>query len=162
MKKIIVLVAVLISGWGLQTAGAQVNISFNIGAQPSWGPVGYDRVDYYYMPDIDVYYSVPRRQYIYLNAGQWRFASALPARYHDYNINSGYKVVINEPQPYRRAATYRAKYAGYKGNHSQQIIRNSNEEKYRGNNGNGGRGKGNEGRGNGNSNNKKGNKGHRD
>jgi hypothetical protein len=38
MKKTVVLVAILISGWGgVQTAEAQVNISFNIGAQPSWG-----------------------------------------------------------------------------------------------------------------------------
>lgn len=160
MKKILVTVAVLMSGWVMQTADAQASVSINSGAQPAWGPVGYDRVDYYYMPDIDVYYSVPQRQYIYLDDGRWKFVSKLPARYSNYNIYKGYKVVINEPQPYRRAETYRVKYAGYKGNHSQQIIRNSKDEKYHSNNGKAQNGIGNFNNGKGKSNKGKGNKGH--
>src|SRR6266576_2862654 len=78
-----------------------VNINVNIGAQPQWGPVGYDHVDYYYMPDIDVYYYVPRQQFIYLNGGRWVFAAALPDRYRSYDMYRGYKVVVNDPEPYR-------------------------------------------------------------
>jgi hypothetical protein len=39
-------------------------------------------------------------------------------------------VVVNEDRPYRNAERYRTQYAGYKNNHSQQVIRNSHEEKY--------------------------------
>ncbi len=37
---------------------AQIHISFNINVdrQPVWGPTGYDYVEYYYLPDIEVYY----------------------------------------------------------------------------------------------------------
>jgi hypothetical protein len=66
---------------------------------------------------------------------------------------------------------YRVKYAGFKNNHSQQIIRNSHEQKYfiikghpehyKYKNGNNGKGKGNSGKAKGNGTlHKKGNKGH--
>ncbi len=131
MKRTILIAALLLSGFVFQTANAQVRIgvNLNIGSQPIWGPVGYDHVEYYYMPDIDAYYYVPNHQYIYLERGRWIFASSLPYSYH-YDLYSGYKVVVNEPQPYRQAEMYRIKYASYKGNHEQQIIRNSHEEKY--------------------------------
>ena len=110
---------------------AQVSVNINIGAQPVWGPVGYDYVEYYYMPDIDVYYYVPTHQFIYLTNGRWLFATTLPYRYRTYNIYSGYKVVINEPRPYLHYTTYRVKYAKYKGyNGRQVIIKNSNNPKY--------------------------------
>lgn len=178
MKKTFLFFALLFSGFLLKTASAQVNV--NIGSQPLWGPVGYDHVEYYYMPDIDSYYYVPKRQYIYLQNGNWITSSYLPSSYN-YNVSKGYKVVVNDPFPYRNAEMYRVKYAGFKNNHSQQIIRNSREEKYfivkghpehykykNGNNGNGnsngkgiGNGKGNSGKAKGNGTvNKKGNKGH--
>lgn len=132
MKKTILIVALLLSGFVFTTANAQVRVRFNvnIGTQPVWGPVGYEHVEYYYMPDIDVYYYVPRQQYVYLQSGRWIFSASLPYRYHDYDINSGYKVVINEPRPYRNAESYRIKYSGYKGRHDQEIIRNSNDSRY--------------------------------
>jgi hypothetical protein len=95
------------------------------------GPVGYDHVEYYYMPDIDVFYYVPNRQYIYEEHRQWRFTTTLPARFHGYDIYNTYKVVINDDQrPYRNANIYRTKYAQYKGRHDQPIIRNSDDQKY--------------------------------
>ena len=81
------------------------------------------------MPDIDAYYYVPTSQYIYLQQGRWIFAASLPSRYH-YDINTGYKVVINDRTPYRHPEVYRAKYASYKGRHDQEQIRNSHESKY--------------------------------
>jgi len=110
---------------------AQVSVSINIGSQPTWGPVGYDYVEYYYLPDIETYYYVPRRQFVYLSNGNWVFATALPSRYRSYNLYSGYKVVINGPRPYLHYTTHKVKYAKYKGNNGRQvIIRNSNEPKY--------------------------------
>lgn len=124
--------ALFVSGFVIQTAGAQVRVSLNlnIGSQPVWGPVGYSHVEYYYMPDIDVYYYVPRRQYVYQERGSWIFSASLPYRYNNYNIYSGYKVVINEPTPYRNAQVYRTRYASYKGNRSQKTIRDSRDSRY--------------------------------
>jgi hypothetical protein len=130
MKKTIFLVAIILSGFAFNNATAQLRISVNIGTQPVWGPVGYDHVEYYYMPDIDAFYYVPRQQYIYLSSGRWIFSSSLPPRYRNYNVYTGYKVVVNEPTPYYNVNSYRRRYSGYKNNHSQQIIRNSQEPKY--------------------------------
>ena len=126
------LTALLLSGFVFQSASAQVRVSLNvnIGSQPVWGPVGYSHVEYYYMPDIDVFYNVPSRQYVYQERGTWVFSASLPYRYNYYNINTGYKVVINEPNPYRNAYMYRTKYASYKGNHGQRTIRDSRDSRY--------------------------------
>lgn len=122
----------LISLTAVQEAHSQVNVgmNINIGRQPAWGPVGYDYVEYYYMPDIDAYYYVPRRQFVYLSGGNWVFASALPPRYSGFDLYSGYKVVINEPKAYLHYKEHKVKYAPYRGNHTQVMIKNSNEPKY--------------------------------
>jgi hypothetical protein len=130
MKKIMLMILIAFSASFFTKASAQIRISVNIGSQPTWGPVGYDHVDYYYLPDVDMYYYVPTRQYIYMDRGSWRFSAVLPGRYSNFNINTGYKVVINEPRPYDRASYYRSKYSNYRGRHDQPIIRNSHEEKY--------------------------------
>jgi hypothetical protein len=55
MRHVLVLIAaVLLSS----TVDAQisVSVSFNIDRQPIWGPTGYAHVEYYYLPDIEVYY----------------------------------------------------------------------------------------------------------
>lgn len=132
MKKGIFIVALLLSGFAMQTASAQLTkaLGVNINSQPVWGPVGYDHVDYYYMPDIDAYYNVPSRKYYYFDRGQWVPSYSLPPAHSNYDVYNGYKVVVNEPYPYRRADVYRVKYAGFKNRHDQIIIRNSDEVKY--------------------------------
>ena len=101
-------------------AQVKVNVNVNLGMQPAWGPVGYERVEYYYLPDIDIYYYVPRHQFVYIESGHWIFATALPVRYRSYDLYGGYKVVINEPHPYRRCDYYRGRYGKYKGWHGKQ------------------------------------------
>jgi hypothetical protein len=131
MKKLILAgVLTVIALTAAREAHAQVDVNINIGRQPVWGPVGYDYVEYYYLPDIDAYYYVPRRQFVYLNGGSWVFASALPSRYSGYDLYSGYKVVVNEPRAYLHYKEHKVKYAPYRGNHTQVVIKNSNESKY--------------------------------
>jgi len=134
MKKTILAIVVFFGAIAcVKNSQAQVSVglNINIGAQPVWGPVGYDYVEYYYMPDIDVYYYVPRRQYVYLSGGRWIFAMSLPTRYRSYDLYTGYKVVINEPRPYLHADVYRVRYAPYRGKRNEQvIIRNSDDPKY--------------------------------
>lgn len=61
MKKVLLLLLISLGYLSQESAHAQIriNANINIGNQPLWGPVGYDYVDYYYMPDIDV----PATQY---------------------------------------------------------------------------------------------------
>jgi len=131
MKKSIFIVALMVGGLAFQNANAQLRVSLriNIATQPVWGPVGYDHVEYYYMPDIDAYYYVPTSQYIYMQRGRWVFAASLPSRFN-YNVYTGYKVVVNDRTPYRHPETYRTRYASFKGHSGQQTIRDSREPRY--------------------------------
>ena len=114
------------------TLDAQLSISlgFNIDRQPVWGPTGYDHAEYYYLPDIGVYYNVPEQRYYYNERGRWVGRATLPSRYRGFDLYNSYKVVINERTPYRNDAKYREQYASYKGRHDQQAIRDTKESKY--------------------------------
>lgn len=137
MKKLS-LALVLLLGLGFQNptnAQIKLNVNLNLGSQPAWGPTGYDRVDYYYLPEIETYYYVPRHQFVYQQGNNWVFASALPSRYRGYDLYNGYKVVVNEPRPYLHHDNYRVKYAKYKGGKGphQEMIRDSHDERYKNN-----------------------------
>ena len=71
MKKIFLFLTIVAGSIICTPALAQVRVNINIGSQPVWGPVGYDHVDYYYLPDIETYYYVPARQFVYFNNGRW-------------------------------------------------------------------------------------------
>jgi hypothetical protein len=105
-------------------------ISVNITDQPVWGPTGYDHADYYYIPDIDAYYSVSERQYIYRDGSSWIYGTSLPSRYSSYDPYHSYKVVINEEKPYQNNDSHRVKYKTFKGTKNQQVIRDSDDPKY--------------------------------
>jgi hypothetical protein len=109
---------------------AQFHFNSNISSQPVWGPVGYYYVQYYYLPDIDTYYSVTQHRFIYHNKGYWVTSSNLPARYRDFNLYNAHKVVINEDKPYMQDQVYREKYSSYKDLDDQQSIRDSRESIY--------------------------------
>ncbi|MDB5114519.1 MAG: hypothetical protein JWQ79_11 [Mucilaginibacter sp.] len=143
MKKISLTVAILVGCLLFKSADAQlrINLGFNIGSQPDWGPVGYDHAEYYYIPDIDAYYDVPNHQYVYYQNNVWVHAGYLPPRYRNYDLYHGYKVVVNERNPWERHAAFRTRYMGYRGRHDQQIIRESHDNRYR-NHWNGDRGHG--------------------
>ena len=132
MKKILLLSGFILGSILFQEASALLRISIraNIGSQPVWGPSGYDRAEYYYLPEIDVFYNVSRRQYVYEQRGRWVFSASLPRQYRNYDLYSGYKVVVNDNRPYRNAGMYRTKYATYKNNHNQESIRNSKDSRY--------------------------------
>ena len=161
MKKHILVLIVLISACIYVPAQAQVSIHVNLGLQPIWGPIGYDYVDYYYIPDIEAYYNVPQQQYTYFVDGRWVTSLYLPPRYRNFDLYHAHKVVINEPNPWMHNDRYRGQYGQYRGRHDQQAIRDSRDQRYYENpkhpmhnqwRGNEGRGnnqpRGNEGRGN--------------
>jgi hypothetical protein len=113
----------------IKCAGAMYG-SDNISDQPVWGPTGYDHADFYYIPDIDCYYSVSEHQYIYREGSAWIHGASLPSRYNGYDPYHSYKVVVNEKQPYQNHDTHQTKYAAYKGKQDQPVIRDSHEQKY--------------------------------
>ena len=115
---------------GSLNAQVHVGVNLNIGRQPVWGPVGYDFVEYYYIPDIDVFYYVPTHRFVYLEGGHWIFRTNLPARFGRVDLYKVHKEVINENKPYLRHDFYRDKFIRYRGLHDQQIIRDSHDSKY--------------------------------
>jgi len=134
---------------------AQISVNVNLGLQPSWGPVGYSSVDYYYIPDVQSYYDVRATQFIYLSNGAWIRSSRLPYQYRSYDLNRGYKVVLNDyhgSRPYDNYKSHKVKYyKGYKGRPQQSLgNRNHGNDNHKSYNGNGNsKGNGNKGHGNG-------------
>jgi len=122
MKKIMFFALLTTTCFISKQADAQVkvDVNINVGTQPGWGPSGYDYVDYYYIPDVDVYYYVPKHQFIYFESGRWIFAGSLPARCRSYDLYRGYKVILNEPRPYLHHDIYHGKYAKYRGYYDHQ------------------------------------------
>jgi hypothetical protein len=130
MKKVILIIIISVLGITGNSLKAQIRFNFNIGSQPIWGPVGYDHVENYYLPDIDAYYNVDSRQYTYIANGRWINTTSLPWRYRNYDLYHGYKVVMNGPRPYLNYDRDRVKYAQYRNQHDQQPIRDSRDQKY--------------------------------
>jgi hypothetical protein len=101
-------------------AHAQISVNVNIGTPPLWGPAGSDNVKYYYLPDVESYYDVPSRMFIYFNGVSWIHRASLPAKYRNYDLYHGYKVVLQDYRgnsPYERFHDHKMKYA--KGYHEQ-------------------------------------------
>jgi hypothetical protein len=132
MKKLqILLIFVTLFLMKASIASAQVSVSFNINSQPLWGPVSYDYVEYYYLPEYDIYYDAPKAQFVYMKDNRWLFSGRLPYQYRNIDLYSTYKVVINEPKPYLRNDHYANHYKQYKHEHSkQELIRDSHDSKY--------------------------------
>lgn len=141
MKRILLLTTILAGSLLIfKPASAQFSASINIGVQPEWGPSGYDYAENYYLPDVEAYYCVPRRQFVYFDRGNWVYANSLPARCGNYDLYSGYKVVLNGRDPWMHFNQHRSMYASYRYRHDQRVIRD-----FRGGYGRGGYAYGNRG-----------------
>lgn len=120
----------LISG----IAQAQVSVNINIGTPPSWGPAGYNDVEYYYLPDVQAYYDIQASQFIYYGSGKWIRSRYLPRQYRNYDLYNGYKVVLNDyhgKTPYTYYDQHKIKYyKGYKGQPQRTIGNRSDNHDY--------------------------------
>ncbi|MDP4292248.1 MAG: hypothetical protein Q8908_14300 [Bacteroidota bacterium] len=130
MKKLILLLMLSTCGVMFETASAQVSFRINIGMQPLWGPVGYDHVEYYYLPDIEAYYYVPTHRFFYMDRGNWVNRAYLPERYRDFDLYHSRRIVINEPRPYLRHNEYRERYTRPDREYDRQSIRDSRDSRY--------------------------------
>lgn len=110
MKNISYIIILLFS---LTTASAQVTIQY--GTRPVWAPNAPATVKYYYLPDIETYYDVPARRYIYMNNGTWVRTAALPAYYRGYDLRGGRTVYLSDYRgntPYVLFKEHKVKYKG--------------------------------------------------
>ncbi len=94
---------------------AQVSVNVNLGTPPVWAPAAPVEVQYYYLPDLEVYYDVPARRYIYMRNGGWYRSASLPARYRGYDLYHGRTVYLNDYRgnaPYTYYKNHKVKYRG--------------------------------------------------
>ncbi len=92
----------------------QVGININL---PSWAPY-YDNanlVRYYYLPDIECYYDVRNREFIYMDDGEWMFGRTLPRNYAWFDLNNCFIVTLDARvvEPWRHFHYYVAHYPRY-------------------------------------------------
>lgn len=128
MKKFIVLAAFLSLGW--LDAAAQVSVNINIGTPPRWAPAAHQNATYYYLPDIEAYYYVPKRQFIYREGNRWVYRNSIPSRYRGYDLFKGYKVPIHRDRAYKQFEKDKRAYAKHKNYMRVQPEFKSNNKKF--------------------------------
>ena len=136
MKKLIILSAIAASGlFYAKTADAQISIHVGLNIpvrhvyvpapqpvvvqdEPVYNddnvPASYDD-DYYYLPEVEAYYSVPRHCYYYNDGSSWVTAAYLPGAYRNYNWRSAVRYEVRAPRPYMHHDFYRSRWGGYAG-----------------------------------------------
>lgn len=120
MKKSIAIIAIILGGLSIQPAMAQLSISINIGKQqPVYRQPMSTPASFYYLPDVDCYYDLGKKQYVYNNNGSWRYAQKLPSRYNNFDLRNARKVVVNDNAPYSHHNDYRNKYGVNQGRNNQ-------------------------------------------
>lgn len=94
---------------------------------PTWAQSKSVAANYYYLPEIDLYYDVPAQQFIYLNNSNiWVKSKRLPASHRAYDLKNGKIIYLSEykgKKPYLHHKSHKAKYVKVKsdnGNHLGQ------------------------------------------
>jgi hypothetical protein len=66
-------------------------------APPAWAPYynNVNRARYYYFPDIECYYDVWNREFVYLEDGSWMFGATLPPSYSWFDLNTAFIVFLD-------------------------------------------------------------------
>ena len=101
-------------------AQVAVSVNMNIGTPPVWVERPVAEVRYYYLPEIETYYDVNTRHYIYVNNGAWVRRAYLPRVYRHYDLYQGPKVVVNNyygREPYVYYKPYKVKHHKHKKPH---------------------------------------------
>lgn len=132
MKKLLLTVAIVLALFSVAQTNAQVRVNLNVNiGRPAWGISGVYAGGYYYLPEIDTYYDIDDREFVYFDGGEWAFSHSLPYQYRDYDLYHGYKVVINEPRPYLHCNVYRERYGSYYNNYRRPAYPAYGYERYR-------------------------------
>ncbi|MBB5394380.1 hypothetical protein [Mucilaginibacter sp. AK015] len=149
MKKSVLLSAILFGGLFYNSAQAQISVHIGLNipvrrvyvpAPPPQPVMVYDTDefddsdDYYYLPEVEAYYSVPRHCYYYQDGGRWISAAYLPGAYRNYDWRTARRYEIRARRPYMRHEQYRSKWGGNydRGNWSWNRRDNRDNNNYAG------------------------------
>jgi len=122
MKKFVLSIIIAAGGLLTQTASAQVGVSVGVRIgpvvinvhKPVSPAVVYD--DFYYLPEVEAYYSVPEQCYYYMNANRrWVNAPYLPGRYRNYDWRYAQRYEIRNQRPFDNHVYYRNRFGGNPG-----------------------------------------------
>jgi hypothetical protein len=72
------------------TQGSQIVVE-----NPPWGPPVYPGIRYYYLPDIECYYDIYTREFIFLDHARWFYSPTFPAMYPGFDLNNCFVVIVN-------------------------------------------------------------------
>lgn len=114
MRKLAILSAIFLSGALLTNnadAQVQVSVGLNLGGPRIVAPYSHVN-DYYYLPEVDAYYSVGEEQYYYNDGYSWVSAAYLPGAYRNYNWRTVRRFEVNAYRPYMNHRVYRERYHG--------------------------------------------------
>lgn len=122
MKKFVLSIIIAAGGLFTQAANAQVGVSVGVRLgpvvinvhKPVAPVVVYD--DFYYLPEVEAYYSVPEHCYYYMDGNRrWISAAYLPGRYHDYDWRYVRRYEVHTPRPFDNHVYYRNRFGGNPG-----------------------------------------------
>lgn len=116
-----VIFATVVLALALAHASAQERRD-NRSRQPDWGPAGYEYAEFYYIPDMDVYYDVGRSVFRIEERGRWVEVAVLPERFASHDIYSCYKVVINGRDPWLNHRNHHFAYNRYRNKPFRQLT----------------------------------------
>ncbi|WP_293890408.1 hypothetical protein [Flavobacterium sp.] len=112
--KILMLATLLVMAFNTQAQAVKVDRHYG-GTTPAWAPKAPVKTQYYYLPDIQTYYDVPAKRYIYQQNGSWVRTAALPTRYKGYDLYHGQTVYLTDYKgnaPYKYYHQHKVKYVG--------------------------------------------------
>lgn len=134
MKKLIIALGLglTIAMFNTSSIEAQhVSVNINLDIQPAWGPSGYHYADFYYIPELNIYYDVNHGLFVYLSGRRWVSNIYLPKKYHKYDFYLMHKVVLNDIyNPWVHNKYHKRSYAHFRNNRSQIAIYYMNDRHY--------------------------------
>jgi len=120
--KLTVVLTVLIMALGFSNCGTSYygasgdeNYDNYYDYNPVWAPDYYAGTRYYYFPDIETYYDLATRNFVYLYNGRWLFARALPSFYSGFNLRNAFVVIVDRSiyDPWMHHQYYNSNYPRY-------------------------------------------------
>jgi hypothetical protein len=110
---LILLSVSIFSGCSVLTYGLlEMRINYE---NPQWAPPYYSGARYYYLPDLESYYDLSTREFIFLNDGQWCYSYNIPSLYAGYDLNNCFAIVldVNVFKPWMHHQYYLSHYPRY-------------------------------------------------
>ena len=118
LKKVIVAVVTLLSVSMFSSCDLYTYSTGSVQSRydnPAWAPPYSEGVRYYYLPDIEAYYDLSARQFVYLSNGRWYDSSQCPSIYAGFDLNNCFAIAldVNVYQPWMHHQYYVSHYPRY-------------------------------------------------